>query len=177
MSFDAVVSFFLVYDELNWTEPQEKSNSRYTKRMKMKRPERRAFFPSDMVVELEIPGRQAAENAEELTQTPFLVYRMWRRRDCDDDYATCLVVSSERNVSNLTGTNREVYNQMFDKIILERVSADGNPMDKGHRVDAESSGGLEDGRNYVVYIMSLYSDGFTPYIGKKGSMDGVYMLP
>ena len=66
---------------------------------------------------------------------------------------------------------------MFDKIVVKRVSADDNPMDKGHRVDAESSGRLEDGRKYVVYRMFLYSDGFTPYIGKKGSMGGVYMLP
>ena len=91
MSVDSAVSFFVFYDEPNCTEPQEKSNSKYTKKMKMKRPECRAFFPSDIVVELELPGQQAAKNAEEPTQTPFLVYRMWRRRDCDDKYATSLV--------------------------------------------------------------------------------------
>ena len=65
---------------------------------------------------------------------------------------------------------------MFAKIIVNRVPADDNAMYKSHCVNAKSSRGLEDGRKYVVYIMCLYSDGFTPYIGKKGSMDGVYML-
>ena len=88
-----------------------------------------------------------------------------------------MVVSSERNVSNLTGTNRGGYNQMFDQIVVKRVSENDNPMDKGNRVDAVSSGRLEDGRKYVVYRMFLCSDEFTPYIGKKGSMDGLYMVP
>ena len=62
MSFDAVVSSFFVYNEANWTEPQEESNSKYTKRMKMKRPKSRACHPGDMVVELELPGQQAADS-------------------------------------------------------------------------------------------------------------------
>ena len=76
MSFDAAVSSFSVYDDPNWTELQEQSNSKRTKRMKMKRPESRAFLPSDMVVELALPGQPAAEDSEEPTQTPFPVYKM-----------------------------------------------------------------------------------------------------
>ena len=38
-------------------------------------------------------------------------------------------------------------------------------------------GKLSDGRNYIVYRFLLYSDGFTPYSGRKGSMGGCYILP
>ena len=36
---------------------------------------------------------------------------------------------------------------------------------------------LENGEEYLVYRFFLYSDGFTPTLGKKGSMGGCYMLP
>ena len=42
---------------------------------------------------------------------------------------------------------------------------------------ATPCGDLSDGRKYVVYRFLLYSDGFTPYAGMKGSVGGCYMLP
>lgn len=42
---------------------------------------------------------------------------------------------------------------------------------------APSEGRLLNGERYFVYRMFLYADGFTPLVGKKGSMGGCYMLP
>jgi len=40
-----------------------------------------------------------------------------------------------------------------------------------------STGVLRNGKRYVVYRFLLYADGFSPYIGKSGSMDGCYLMP
>ena len=50
------------------------------------------------------------------------------------------------------------------------VSSDSRP-------EVTSFGKLKDGRRYTTYRFLLYADGFTPQLGKRGSMGGCYMLP
>ena len=45
------------------------------------------------------------------------------------------------------------------------------------RATAPRQGRLEDGTKYFVYRFLLYSDGFTPTLGNKGSVCGCYILP
>jgi hypothetical protein len=101
-----------------------------------------------------------------------LIYRFWRK-DVGEPYVFLLIEWERAADSALRDLS------VLDSIRVKHVAAvlSIRRPQIGDRSVSSARGYLHDGRPYLVYRVHLYTDEFKPYVGKKDSYGGCYMLP
>jgi hypothetical protein len=124
----------------------------------------------DYVVSLQAERTEGVGNRNAIVL--LLIYRFWRK-DVGEPYIF-LLIERERAAHFAPGASC-VLDPMRVKHVAV-VSSVRRPEVRDRSVSS-ARGHLQDGRPYLVYRMVLYSDDFKPYVGKKDSYGGCYMLP
>jgi hypothetical protein len=99
-----------------------------------------------------------------------LVYRFWRK-DTRDPHVFVILNPNTPSVSRSSAKPGQL------KVRVKSVRAASFQRRDLGVAGSPSQGFLKNGKPYVVYRMMLYSDEFNPYLGKKVSYGGCYMLP
>lgn len=101
-----------------------------------------------------------------------LVYRFYRK-ETREQYIFVLFKGSGSSISRSSVRCRPI------KVPVKSVAAASAIVRNmaGGTLSSPSKGILKDGRPYLVYRMLLYCDDFKPYLGKRDSYGGCYMLP
>ena len=126
--------------------------------------------PGDIIVDITCNGRDSAREF-----SVYISFRFWLKSHTREHRVSILFMAKE-----MTPSMWKPGELCVRCVVLRITEAKGDGFIGAsitRSLEVASFGNLKDGRRYTIYRFLLYADGFTPQLGKKGSMGGCYMLP